>query len=98
MTTTSLRKGAGTASSTTTKSNRAAQRSEHKAVEELLYEFNEGLRLEGHPHFEILERCPEPQRRELLALMNVATLAWKALEPERKAHRAALAKKTGVAG
>jgi len=56
-------------------------------VEELLAEFNEGLRLEGAPRFEILERCPEPQRRELLSLMNVAALAYRALEPERRARR-----------
>jgi len=54
-------------------------------VEELLAEFNEGLRLEGKLRFELLERCPEPERKELLSLMNVAALAYRAMEPERQA-------------
>ena len=57
-------------------------------VEELLAEFNEGLRCEGKPHFEILDRCPNRHRRELLALFNVAALTYRALEPERRALRA----------
>jgi hypothetical protein len=54
-----------------------------------LADFNEALRLEGRPDFSILERCPELYRRELLSLMNVAALAYRALEPERTARRRA---------
>jgi hypothetical protein len=62
---------------------------ENAIVEHLLADFNEALRLEGRPDFSILERCPEPYRRELLSLMNVAALAYRALEPERIARRRA---------
>lgn len=60
-------------------------------VEELFGEFNENLRATGQPDFAILERCPEAHRRELRSLMNVAALAYRALEPERHALLAELA-------
>jgi hypothetical protein len=65
-------------------------------VEELLAEFNEGLRSEGRARFEVLQRCPEPQKRELLALMNVATLAYRALEPDRQALHATKKRKIAL--
>lgn len=54
--------------------------------EQLLAEFNEALRVHGRPDFSILERCPAASRKELLSLMNVAALAYRALAPEREAH------------
>jgi hypothetical protein len=54
-------------------------------VEELFGEFNETLRTTGQPDFTLLERCPEAYRKELRSLMNVATLTYHALEPERQA-------------
>jgi hypothetical protein len=62
------------------------------AVEELLAEFNETLRREGRPDFSLLERCPPSERKELLSLMNVAALAYRALAPEREAFQARVAK------
>jgi hypothetical protein len=53
-------------------------------VEELFGEFNETLRTTGQANFDVLERCPEAHRKELRALMNVAALAYRALEPERQ--------------
>jgi len=58
-------------------------------IESRLAAFNEALRREGRPDFSLLERCPEAYRRELLSLMNVAALAYRALEPERLARRRA---------
>ena len=58
------------------------------AVEELLAEFNENLRVQGRPDFSLAERCPSGQRKELLSLMNVAALAYRALAPEREAFKA----------
>jgi hypothetical protein len=58
------------------------------AVEELLAEFNESLRVQGRPDFSLVERCPSDQRKELLSLMNVAALAYRALAPEREAFKA----------
>ena len=55
------------------------------AIEELFGEFNETLRTTGQSDFALLERCPEAHRKELRGLMNVATLAYRALEPERQA-------------
>jgi hypothetical protein len=70
---------------------------ENIIIEQLLADFNEVLRLEGRADFSILERCPEIYRRELLSLMNVAALAYRALEPEREARRRALDKqKTAI--
>jgi hypothetical protein len=63
---------------------------ENAVIEQLLSDFNEVLRLEERPDFSILERCPEPYRRELLSLMNAAALAYRTLEPERTARRRAL--------
>ena len=60
---------------------------ENAVIEQLLDDFNEVLHREGRLDFSILERCPEPYRRELLSLMNVAALAYRALEPERTARR-----------
>ena len=54
-------------------------------TEELFAEFNEILRTTGHPDFALLERCPEPHRKELRSLMNVAALAYLALAPDRDA-------------
>lgn len=54
------------------------------AVEELFAEFNEILRVSGEANFGLLEHCPENNRKELRSLMNVATLAFRALEPERQ--------------
>ena len=68
---------------------------ENSAIEQLLSDFNEVLRLEGQADFSLLERCPEAHRRELLSLMNVAALAYRALEPERKARRLAREKVAG---
>lgn len=65
------------------------------AVEEILAEFNEGLRVQGRPDFSLLDRCPSDQRKELLSLMNVAALAFRALAPEREAFRARKAKGAG---
>lgn len=62
------------------------------ASEELLGEFNETLRREGRPDFSLLERCPPSEYKELLSLMNVATLAYRALAPEREAFQARAAK------
>ena len=64
-------------------------RPEEEVIERLLSEFNEVLRLEGRADFSLLEHCPEAYRRELLSLMNVAALAYRALEPERMARRLA---------
>lgn len=68
---------------------------ENAIIEQLLSEFNEVLRLEGRADFSLLERCPEEHRRELLSLMNVAALAYRALEPERTARRLARKKAAG---
>jgi hypothetical protein len=65
------------------------------AVEELLAEFNESLRVQGRPDFSLLDRCPSDQRKELLSLMNVAALAYRALAPEREAFKARRAKAAG---
>ena len=53
-------------------------------VEELFGEFNEKLRTTGQPDFTLLARCPEAHHKELRSLMNVAALAYQALEPERQ--------------
>ena len=53
-----------------------------KIIEDLFVEFNHGLRGTGKPDFRILERCPAEFRDELRALMNVATLAYWALNSE----------------
>jgi hypothetical protein len=68
---------------------------EMENIEQLLSDFNEVLRLEGRADFSLLERCPEAYRRELLSLMNVAALAYRALEPERTARRFARKKGAG---
>jgi len=68
---------------------------ENAVVEQLLSLFNEVLRREGRADFSLLERCPEASRRELLSLMNVAALAYRALEPERTASRLAREKAAG---
>jgi hypothetical protein len=65
---------------------------EDAVIEQLLADFNETLRLDGRPDFSILERCPVMYRKELLSLMNVAALAYRALKPEREARRRALAR------
>jgi hypothetical protein len=65
---------------------------EDAVIEQLLADFNETLRLHGRPDFSILERCPVMYRKELLSLMNVAALAYRALKPEREARRRALAR------
>lgn len=65
---------------------------EDSVIERLLAEFNEALRLDGRPDFSILERCPVIYRKELFSLMNVAALAYTALEPEREARRRASAR------
>jgi hypothetical protein len=65
---------------------------EDAVIERLLADFNETLRLHGRSDFSILERCPVMYRKELLSLMNVAALAYRALEPEREARRRALAR------
>jgi hypothetical protein len=59
------------------------------AVEVLLADFNEGLRLEGVPHFELLEQCPPADRPELLSLMNIAVLAYYGLRREREKQASA---------
>ena len=58
------------------------------AVETLLAEFSESLRTQGHPDFSLLDRCPASERKELLSLMNVCSLAFRALAPERQAYAA----------
>jgi hypothetical protein len=58
-----------------------------KSAVDLLATFNEHLRLHGTPDFGLLDQCPVEDRPELLSLMNVALLAYKALEPERRAFR-----------
>ena len=68
-------------------------KAEDAVIERLLADFNETLRLHGRPDFSILEQCPVIYRKELLSLMNVAALAYRALEPEREARRRALARK-----
>jgi hypothetical protein len=50
------------------------------------------MRRDGHPDFSLLERCPPSERKELLSLMNVAALAYRALAPEREAFQARVAK------
>ena len=55
-------------------------------VEKLLAEFNEELRTRGTMNFDLLEQCPVAYRKELRSLMNVAALAYKALEPRREAR------------
>lgn len=62
-------------------------RNENTAIEVLLAEFHEALRLHGRPDYSILGRCPEGSRKELLSLMNVAALAHRALASERAAAR-----------
>jgi len=64
------------------------------AVEALLAEFNETLRVQGRPDFSLLERCPPDERKELLSLMNVSALAFRALAPERQAFAAKAARTT----
>jgi hypothetical protein len=64
------------------------ERRENATVERLLAEFNEILRLQGRADFALLEQCLPSQRKELLSLMNVAALAYRALAPERQAFRA----------
>ena len=55
------------------------------AVAELLAEFNEALRTQGHADFdEYLTRCPEEHRQELLSLMNVLALTFNAFAPLRE--------------
>jgi len=61
-------------------------------VVELLAEFNETLLRERRPDFSLLERCPSSERKELLSLMNVVALAYRALAPEREAFQARVAK------
>jgi hypothetical protein len=61
---------------------------ENTPVERLLAEFTESLRVHGRPDFSLLELCPPDLRRELLSLMNVAALSYRALGPEREAFRA----------
>jgi hypothetical protein len=53
-------------------------------IEELFGEFNEILRTTGQPDFALLDRCPEAHHKELRSMMNVAVLAYYALEPERQ--------------
>ncbi len=65
------------------------------AVETLLAEFNEILRVQGRPDFSLLDRCPAGERKELLSLMNVSALAFRALAPERQAYAARRAKIAG---
>lgn len=65
---------------------------EDAVIERLLADFNETLHFDGRPDFSILKRCPVVYRKELLSLMNVAALAYRALEPEREAKRRALAR------
>jgi hypothetical protein len=68
----------------------------HPVVEILLAEFNETLRCEERADFTLLDRCPVEKRRELLALMNVAALAFRALEEDRRALRGSLS--SAIAG
>jgi hypothetical protein len=65
------------------------------AVETLLAEFNERLRIQGRPDFSLLERCPPSERQELLSQMNVSALAFRALAPERQTFAAKTAKTAG---
>lgn len=58
------------------------------AVERLLAQFQETLRLEGRTDFTLLDQCPPGERKELLSLMNVSALAHRALAPEREALQA----------
>jgi hypothetical protein len=62
-------------------------------VELLFAEFNEVLRMTNEPDFAIANRCPEDQRAELVSLMNVAVLAFRAFAKERaeRLHRPARA-------
>jgi hypothetical protein len=71
--------------------------SENTLVETLFTEFNETLRTEGRADFTILDHCPVEDRKELLSLMNVAALAYRALAPEREAFQKAL-RAEGVPG
>jgi hypothetical protein len=68
---------------------------DQSAVETLLAEFNEKLRAQGRPDFSLLDRCPVSERKELLSLMNVSALAFRALAPERQAYAARRAKRAG---
>lgn len=74
---------------------RSEKEMENTTIEQLLSDFNEVLRLEGRADFSLLEHCPEAHRRELLSLMNVAALAYRALEPERTARRCVREKAAG---
>ena len=65
------------------------------AVETLLAEFNENLRVQGRLDFSLLDQCPASERKELLSLMNVSALAFRALAPERQACAARRAKLAG---
>jgi hypothetical protein len=69
------------------KMNGRIETMDNTVVERLLADFNEVLRCQGRANFGFLERCPPDYRKELLALMNVAVLAYRALEPERAAQR-----------
>jgi len=62
----------------------ASNQVNNTVIEELFGEFNENLRTTGQPDFSLLERCPEPHRKELRSLMNVAALAYRALRSERQ--------------
>ena len=58
-------------------------------IERLLGDLNEILRREGRSDSSIVDRCPEPWKRELLSLMNAAALGYRALAPERAARQKA---------
>ena len=55
-----------------------------EVVESLFAEFNECLRVTGEANFSLLDACPPASRRELRSLMNVAVLAYRALQQQRE--------------
>lgn len=56
-------------------------------LDDLFARFNEELRCTGNINYGLLVECPEEVRPELKRLMNVTALAYRALEPARRAYR-----------
>jgi hypothetical protein len=64
---------------------RTEKKSQRETLERLFAKFNDELRCTGNINYGLLVECPEEIRPEFKKLMNVAGLAYRALEPARRA-------------
>ena len=67
---------------------KAAAKQSEDLVARLFDDFTEELRSTGEANFALLEECPPDSRQNLCALMNVAVLAFSALQSRRDASGA----------